>query len=293
MPLRIDSRADDVDKHEHDINCLLFHDGKLYSGADDGTIKCWLPDLTKKSEIKANSCSVYSLAGDNNCIYSCSNEGSVDSYALDTLEKKSVLIQNSEVEYWRVRCVNGVLYSGDHEGFVKVWKNGTLYGSINICEPVKDMVIFKNLLITANMGIVVTDLKLEGEKIQFGVKDSLGGTFPLALIGGKYVAHVIREATDIVVNEISDSGHIKEITKTEGAHTKIINSLAGAKWNNKNIIFSGGWDKSIKKWIIENNSITLEATIDAGIIVNAIEVGRDGEIYAGGEDGHIVRIQVE
>lgn len=39
MPLRIDCKANDSDKHVFDINHLLFHKGKLYSGADDGKIK--------------------------------------------------------------------------------------------------------------------------------------------------------------------------------------------------------------------------------------------------------------
>lgn len=39
MSLRIDCRADDPDKHEFDVNHLLFHKGKLYSAADDGKIK--------------------------------------------------------------------------------------------------------------------------------------------------------------------------------------------------------------------------------------------------------------
>lgn len=39
MPLKVLTRADDSEKHEWDINCLLYTSGKLYSGADDGKIK--------------------------------------------------------------------------------------------------------------------------------------------------------------------------------------------------------------------------------------------------------------
>lgn len=39
MPLRVGCRADDADKHEFDVNFLLYKKGKLYSAGDDGRIK--------------------------------------------------------------------------------------------------------------------------------------------------------------------------------------------------------------------------------------------------------------
>lgn len=39
MPFQIRTRADDGDKHIYDVNCMIYHKGKLYSGADDGKIK--------------------------------------------------------------------------------------------------------------------------------------------------------------------------------------------------------------------------------------------------------------
>lgn len=45
MPLRIDCKADDSDKHEFDVNHILFHKGKLYSAADDGKIKVLLKEV--------------------------------------------------------------------------------------------------------------------------------------------------------------------------------------------------------------------------------------------------------
>lgn len=39
MPLTIKATAADDVKHSDDLECLLFYDGKLYSGANDGKVK--------------------------------------------------------------------------------------------------------------------------------------------------------------------------------------------------------------------------------------------------------------
>lgn len=39
MPLGVTSRVDDANKHNGDVNALVYSKGKLYSGADDGKIK--------------------------------------------------------------------------------------------------------------------------------------------------------------------------------------------------------------------------------------------------------------
>lgn len=39
MPLKIATQTSDLDKHEYDVNALVFCNNKLYSGADDGKIK--------------------------------------------------------------------------------------------------------------------------------------------------------------------------------------------------------------------------------------------------------------
>ncbi|XP_056638989.1 kinesin-related protein 8 [Diorhabda carinulata] len=291
MPVKVDCRVGDADKHEFDVNCLLFHQGKLYSGSDDGKIKAWSADLKKIAEVQSNPCSVLCLAANENSLYSSSNEGTVKSFELDTLKEKAILAQDSQAEYWKVRFADGCLYSGDQEGNVKVWKGETAYGNLNISEPVRDMVVDKNLLFTANLDVIVTELKMGSEHLQFGLKKSLTGSPPITLIGNKYFAFLTREATDIIVHENND--HFNQVTRTQGASEKIINALAGVNWNDKFILFSGGWDKNIKKWVIDGSSIKLEATVDVDIIVNAIAVGDKGEVFAGGSDGHIVRVEVQ
>lgn len=79
----------------------------------------------------------------------------------------------------------------------------------------------------------------------------------------------------------------------KGAHEMIINTLAGTTWNNKNVLFSGGWDKTVKKWNIDDDIIKQDGSCDVEIVINSIAIGDKGEIYVGGGDGHIVRIEIE
>ncbi|CAH1108344.1 unnamed protein product [Psylliodes chrysocephalus] len=293
MPIKVDCRADDGDKHQFDINFLLYHKGKLYSAADDGKVMVWGPDLKKLAEVQSNPCSVFCLAGSDSTIYSCSNEGTVKAFELDTLKEKGVIAEDKQTEFWRVSHDNDCLYTGDHVGNVRVYKNDKFYGTLCISEPVKDMVIYKNLMFTANMDIIVTDLHLASSTLQFGTKNTFPGRAPITLIGDKYIAFSTSEAMGIVVHENDDSSHFKAVTANQGAHEKVINALAGAYWKDQHILFSGGWDKIIKKWKIDNGKLILDSSCETDIVINAITAGEQGDIYVGGSDGHIIRIRAD
>lgn len=54
MVLQVRTRADSADKHTADVNTLVYHKGRLYSGADDGKIivKRLIVLILKRSSIK-------------------------------------------------------------------------------------------------------------------------------------------------------------------------------------------------------------------------------------------------
>lgn len=83
------------------------------------------------------------------------------------------------------------------------------------------------------------------------------------------------------------------VFKLQGAHEKVINALAGAYWKDQHILFSGGWDKIIKKWKIDNGKLILDSSCETDIVINAITAGEQGDIYVGGSDGHIIRIRAD
>ncbi|CAG9857981.1 unnamed protein product [Phyllotreta striolata] len=293
MAAKIQCRANDADKHEYDINSVIFHKGKLYSAADDGKIMQWTQDLKKVCEVQSNPCSVFCLAANDTSLYSCSNEGTVKSFELDTLKLKNVLLQDNQTEFWRLCCDGDRLYVGDHQGTIKVFKKEQLYGNLNISEPVKDMQMHGNLMFTANMDIIVTDLKLGSDKLQFGTKCTFAGRAPIALIGDEFVAFGSTDATGVAVHENNDASHFKAVSKTPGAHDRIINALAGWGRQDGHVLFSGGWDKTLKAWRIEPDRLAPIVSCEVGFVINAIAVGEGRHVYVGGGDGNLAKILLE
>ncbi|KAJ8984654.1 hypothetical protein NQ317_009882 [Molorchus minor] len=216
--------------------------------------------------------------------YSCSNDGTIKLFALD-LKEKDILVKDDQIEFSKVFYSNGWLYSADNEGNVKLFKNNKFFDSFNVAEAIKDMVVSNNIVYTvkdvdlnitgkSNLMVSVaffssfgypqhvhakkTKYNLSGEKLQYGSKKVFMGKAPVAL----------------------------------GAHEMIINTLAGTKWNQRTVLFSGGWDKLVK-WNIDEDIVKLESQLDVEIVVNSIAIGDRGEIYVGGGDGHIVRVEIE
>ncbi|KAL1491460.1 hypothetical protein ABEB36_012057 [Hypothenemus hampei] len=293
MPLKVACRASDNDKHEWDITFLLFHKGKLYSAADDGKIKMWSQDLLKVAEVEAHPCSVYCLAANEETLFSCSNDGSIKLWDLDTLKAKEVLVQTNEVEFWRVAYSAGCLFSGDDKGNINVYKNKKLYGQVNIAEPIKDMTIHGTLVFTVkDLDLVITEIKLEGEKIQYGTKNSFMGRAPVTLIGDNLFAFATREGKEIQLHENNIESGFKQVARITHGSDMIINALAGVKWDNQEQLFSGGWDRILKQWAIKNNCPNNEASVDIEIVITAIIGGDNRQVYVGGADGHLVRVDV-
>ncbi|VEN33883.1 unnamed protein product [Callosobruchus maculatus] len=297
MPLRVGCRVDDADKHGFDVNSLLYHQGVLYTAGDDGKIKAFTPDLTKLAEVQSNPCSVFSIAASPDTLYSCSNEGTIKMFELKTLKEKGELIRDTKLEFWKLKTVNDLLFSGDNEGNIKVWKAGVYQGFFNTAEPIKDFEISSNHCFSVkDNDVYVSDFMLPAtptDKLQYGDKGSFMGRAPISLIGDKLFAYISREGMDICINENNPTSRFKLVTQVKGAHEKVINALRGATWNNKPILFSGGWDKAVKKWNIDDDIVKLDSSVNVDIVINAIALGDKGEIYVGGSDGHVVRIEVE
>ncbi|XP_973588.2 uncharacterized protein LOC662397 [Tribolium castaneum] len=293
MPLHVATRADDADKHEFDVNQLIYHKGKVYSGADDGKIKMWAPDLKFLKEVQAHPCSIFSITANDNTIYSCSNDGTVKGWELETLKEKKLFLEDKEVEFWRVKHDKGVLYIGDDQGNLRIYKNcETFYGSINVAIPVKDLAIKDNLIFAAkDNDVIVTDLHLQGEKPQFGIKATIMGRGPLALVDDKAI-FMSREGKDIIVNQIMEQQHFKEIARVAGAHDMIINGATAVNWDGNALLFTAGWDKLIKQWKVANDSLKLDGSCTIDFIVNTMVYGDKGQVYVAGGDGHVARLDL-
>lgn len=82
----------------------------------------WEEDLTFLAQVQAHATSVYSITASQDTLYSCSNDGTVKAWELDTLKPKGT-IDTIQDEFWKVKYHNGLLYVGDDQGDVSILLN--------------------------------------------------------------------------------------------------------------------------------------------------------------------------
>lgn len=73
----------------------------------------------------------------------------------------------------------------------------------------------------------------------------------------------------------------------------IINALVGVPSGSDTLIYTGGWDRLVKQWKLEDGTLTPVDKTSVDIVVNTLAYGEKGEVYAAGSDGHIVRVDVQ
>lgn len=71
----------------------------------------------------------------------------------------------------------------------------------------------------------------------------------------------------------------------------IINALCGVKAGTQTVLFSGGWDKVVKRWRVTKDGAEEVENLPLDMTINTMTCGNFGIVYAGGSDGHIVSIE--
>ncbi|KAE8736981.1 hypothetical protein FOCC_FOCC017562, partial [Frankliniella occidentalis] len=106
-PMKKSASVTEQERHLENVATLLFHKGKLFSGADDGKIKMWSPDLKLEAEVQAHPVNVYSLAADGDMLYSSSNDGSIRSWNIaENLAAGPVVKPDCNVETMKLKVAN-------------------------------------------------------------------------------------------------------------------------------------------------------------------------------------------
>lgn len=72
----------------------------------------------------------------------------------------------------------------------------------------------------------------------------------------------------------------------------IVTSLAAKQCGNDSVLFSGGWDKIIKRWIVSGDKPLPGGCAIVPTVIHSICVGADGQAYTGGESGLICRLDL-
>ncbi|XP_018332230.1 type II inositol polyphosphate 5-phosphatase 14-like [Agrilus planipennis] len=289
MPFAVRTRADDGDKHTSDVNALIFANNKLYSGANDGKIKVWEEDLKLGGQVDAHT-AVYSLAASNDTLYSCSNDGFIKAWLLDSLKEKGT-IYKGEDEFWKLVYVDGTLYAGDSQGQIRFFQNDKIVNNLGVLEGVSGLGVQGNLLFSVKeLDVVVTEF-IPGHQGQFTTETTIMGRAPLIVEDGKF-AFVSRSGRDLLVHNACKKSGFNLIAEVKDAHEKIINALVAVKDGSDLLLYTGGWDKTVKQWKLSGKNLSLVNQCNADFVVNVLAAGPKGEIYAGGSDGHILRIDV-
>lgn len=124
-------------EHADSISSLAVHNGMIYSGSWDKTIKIWrLSDLKCLESIKAHDDAINSLAASKGIVYSSSADGKIKAWSKDHKNDrhvlKGILEGNKDVSFNSVVVLsNGkMVFGGGSDGYVMCWEaNGDDFSS--------------------------------------------------------------------------------------------------------------------------------------------------------------------
>lgn len=205
---KVEKTTSENEKHVGEVTSLVFHNEYLFSGGSDGLIKLWDKDLRLIKDIPAHEAHVYALAiNANGELYSSSCDGTLK-YLKDPIKSNEgqVIYHANIGEICSLFCSDvGILYSGDDKGIVVKFVDNKVEATYNLVEEVKSMAVEKNFLYTArDLDAVVTEL-MPGTKGNYGLKATVEGRAPLAVIGpiedgrSKYLVFTTRDGKGVTL----------------------------------------------------------------------------------------------
>ncbi|XP_017771681.1 PREDICTED: F-box/WD repeat-containing protein pof11 [Nicrophorus vespilloides] len=276
MPLHVKKEIAECDRHSYDVATIIFHNGSLYSGADDGKIIKWDTELQKVAEAEAHLSSIYALAASDDVLYSCSNDGTIKSWSFDLKPLKTLATENCE--FWKIQVEDGVLFAGDDQGNLRIYEQDSIKGLILVLEPFKDMSITGNSVYSGkDSEVVVTEFRKEGTYAGMH-RMNLRGRAPMIACNDKLVV-TGESAKGLIIYE-----NHKKVVEMMEAHEMIINAII----MNKGKIYSGGWDRVVKVWSMDGKEIE---KCPVSIVINTMVYGNDRDIFVAGGDGIILKLQ--
>ncbi|XP_034250433.1 myosin heavy chain kinase B [Thrips palmi] len=287
-PMKKSASVSEKERHLENVATLLFHRGKLYSGADDGKIKMWSSDLKLEAEVQAHPVNVYSLAAEGDTLYSSSNDGSIRSWnILDNLKPGLVVKEDCDVETMKLKYANDQLYGGDVDGMVTVYKGAKKVKQYEILEEVGDMEVLDNLLYTCR-DTYVTITEMLGKKSGFTMRKSMQGRSPLA-VSERRLVFTSTDGRCIQIHENNKENNFEEVAGVP-AHEMIIQAMCISK--DGRYVFTGGYDRCVRRWDLDTpreSGVTGEFNTEP--VVSSLCAGEKGQIYVGGTAGYLVRVE--
>ncbi|KAL4561784.1 hypothetical protein LXL04_033958 [Taraxacum kok-saghyz] len=131
-------------EHADSISCLSVHDGLIYSGSWDKTLKVWrISDLKCLESIKAHDDAINSLIASNGVVYSASADGKIKAWGRTETDPKSSHSLKGILEGHKDISINSVVvsddgtvvYGGGSDGYIMGWLGSKGFDSWkSVCE---------------------------------------------------------------------------------------------------------------------------------------------------------------
>ncbi|XP_055380559.1 probable serine/threonine-protein kinase roco4 [Condylostylus longicornis] len=296
MSGKIVKSCSESDKHEGDAICIVYHNGNIYSGGADGSIKIWDQDLNlKKDLIHHFGAYIYAIAVNyKGKLYSASNDGLVKfvENPLETTEGQNLMQSDEAVQC--LYCDGDFLYTGDDIGVVTQWENDRILLKFNLVEEIKSLAVESNLIYTVrDLDVLVTEIISGSKSGRYSTRMTIDGKSPLTLCGpivdGKreFLSFCTRDGVGLKLVDNKKGKSFAKIWTKENCHSMIINSICGTD----KTLFSGGYDKMVKMWVNIDKECKLGGEINLESCINSICNGEnDHTIYAATSDGYIRKV---
>ncbi|XP_047341973.1 protein JINGUBANG [Impatiens glandulifera] len=218
-------------EHADSISCLAFHNGLIYSGSWDKTLKVWrISDLKCLESIKAHDDAINGLFASRGIIYSASADGKIKAWMKENQESSSSHSLKGILEGHKDVSLNSVIasedgrfvYGGGSDGYLMGWSGNLNFDSWKkICE-----------VNAHKMAVLCVCLMGGGEFLCSGSADKSIGIWKRENDGGLSKVGMI-------------NGHEGPVKCLQASNHRI-----GGGY----LLYSGSLDKSIRVWWVSKQS---------------------------------------
>ncbi|XP_043211326.1 myosin heavy chain kinase B-like isoform X1 [Amphibalanus amphitrite] len=291
MSLNIVASTTEETKQGGDVISMIFHNGKVFTGAEGGKLIIYNQDLTVHKELQAQFNTVNSMCIFNGDLVTTGNDGLIKVWSADTLELKNTLTGHDN-EIRKLLPTADRLYSGDMNGKVKIWSRElTSQFTLSCVEEVWDIAVAGDICFTVrDKDITCSEIKFQENvdgDTKFVILTSFEGRPPLALVGNT-ICYCNRPGMTIKLRS-TEKGHAEqgELQAEKGqGHHKIITAMEARG----TLLYTGGYDNTVKIWDVPSKKLIASGTTVSSS-VQSLTVGDDGSIYAGLMGGYVIKMQ--
>ncbi|CAG0882711.1 unnamed protein product [Cyprideis torosa] len=284
MSLTIVAKCKDSDKHAEDVEFVTEwpFGGNFYSGGDDGKLKIWNRDLTLKHSQKLHEYRVYHAAFTHDSIYTCSNSPFIKEWTHlgpDGLVPKRQL-EGHEDSVRKLRIGRTKLVSGGDDGQVRMWytETGKCEAFMPVIEEVWDLKVDGDFIFTVrDRGISIWQTCEADQRSQHC--GTLEARAPIALTPN--TIYGLDKETSTKILGFKRGGQWEQIITIE-ASDRIIKAIA----LRDDVIYSGGYDKTLKAWDRKTNQLLASCEMEAE--VSAIAAVGKSHVLVGLQGGSLV-----